>query len=312
MDQVMSVTDATLQGIPAEIRLIIYGYLLTSNNTIVIGPRPDESFNEVWTSVSRDFSRDEDVHPAIISCCTLFSCEATDVFYGNNVFEIQLSSSGVYVIPHFLSIIGQLNASKLRSFTITMKSKSETPESLLANDILEVATMVLQLIHGYHRLRVLRLHLHPAPWEPMAVYRYRDWGVLMQRQLLHGLHKIRRENAVLTGGEISLGSILPKTNHDTLELATVTWKEGQSGMPLIVQQQQGPPLHPWQPLIEHQPFFHQQQHDTNFLGPVNPPKCVTEPEWRIFWQEDQVARRGPSLSDEELVARFHIWREDNM
>lgn len=86
-----------LLGVPLEIRLEIYRYLLTRRE--LIESQPPIFYDDQWPN--KDFPLNTKRHPVVLLVSRQLSEEALNVLYGENVFEFSLSRSSQTILSQF-------------------------------------------------------------------------------------------------------------------------------------------------------------------------------------------------------------------
>ncbi|KAI9796631.1 MAG: hypothetical protein M1833_006071 [Piccolia ochrophora] len=133
-----------LLRLPREIRLRIFGYLLKSPSSIQV----HRSSND-----RRPASLYHPLHPAILSTCKLINADATEVLYGQNLFQSQ-ASERCRSLDFRQTRIGLANAAAIKTFRLVN----------LADDSLKYFRKDLECLERYcPSLRTLVVSLSGCP-----------------------------------------------------------------------------------------------------------------------------------------------------
>ncbi|KAI9702517.1 MAG: hypothetical protein M1836_000997 [Candelina mexicana] len=228
---------ASLKGIPPEIRLNIYDYLLVSDKPIALRSR-----TQGLTTYHR-----YKLQPSIIRTSKLFNREVSNVLYAHNSFKLYLKF-GPALAPQFLGPIGIVNLSMIRTITIIIVATVEPVEDSFKNIWRGLTNMVLSLTPRAHGLRTLRFEMLPvniksgfqneqSTWvsnrhfpRNLRACTQNGFHYAVQAALHDALSRTgRRQSADLTGGGVSRVSTPTEYVTEAFELATVTWKQKLSG-----------------------------------------------------------------------------------
>ncbi|KAI9723416.1 MAG: hypothetical protein M1812_001300 [Candelaria pacifica] len=241
----MSNPTPSLQSIPPEIRLIIWGYLLISDRPI------EMRLQSLGLTTKQHYK----LQPAIISTCKLFSREASNILYADNCFRFDRSETTL--LPRVLAQIGAFNQSMIRTVTIVINANAEPTKEKLTTRWIEVTNMILRLTPRDHGLQTLHIELSPLQilydndtWYGQSSWDHsyesaKDFDAAIQSAIQSPLHSAlqvalldvlnktgRSESARSTGGSVSTGAIPTDFVTDAFELATVTWKENSGAKSL--------------------------------------------------------------------------------